>query len=226
MLDKILEKQGAFHGVEKTGKQGALGKDAFLKLLVTQLQHQDPLNPLDDKEFIAQLAQFSSLEQMNNISEGITSLVKKTQEQDMLNSVNYIGKEVTASGHSVTKNGTAVTPVFFTLKGAASEVEVNVYDSNKNLVRTEKLSGMQAGEFQYSWDGKDYNGATAPGGTYDVYFSAKGPAGEPVLVDTEVSGTISALERADGTTYFRLSDGRKIAFGDIKKVVQPVKTTE
>ena len=107
MLDKILEKQGAFHGAEKTGKQGALGKDAFLKLLVTQLQHQDPLNPLDDKEFIAQLAQFSSLEQMNNISEGITSLVKKTQEQDMLNSVNYIGKEVTASGHSVTKNGTA-----------------------------------------------------------------------------------------------------------------------
>ena len=140
MLDKILEKQGAFYGAEKTGKQGALGKDAFLKLLVTQLQHQDPLNPLDDKEFIAQLAQFSSLEQMNNISEGITSLVKKTQEQDMLNSVNYIGKEVTASGHSVTKNGAAVTPVFFSLKGAASEVEVNVYDSNKNLVRTEKLS--------------------------------------------------------------------------------------
>ena len=121
MLDKILEKQGAFHGAEKTGKQGALGKDAFLKLLVTQLQHQDPLNPLDDKEFIAQLAQFSSLEQMNNISEGITSLVKKTQEQDMLNSVNYIGKEVTASGHSVTKNGTVVTPVFFTLKGAGRD---------------------------------------------------------------------------------------------------------
>ena len=109
MLDKILEKQGAFHGAEKTGKQGALGKDAFLKLLVTQLQHQDPLNPLDDKEFIAQLAQFSSLEQMNNISEGITSLVKKTQEQDMLNSVNYIGKEVTASGHSVTKSPLVVS---------------------------------------------------------------------------------------------------------------------
>lgn len=226
MLDKILETQGAFYGEDKAAKNGALGKDAFLKLLVTQLQHQDPLNPLDDKEFIAQLAQFSSLEQMNNISEGINSLVNKTQEQDMLNSVNYIGKDVTAAGYSITKADNAVTPVFFSLKGAASAVQVNVYDANNNLVRTETLSGMQAGEFQYSWDGRDYNGTTADNGTYNVYFSAEGPSGEPVLVDTEVSGTISALERADGTTYFRLNDGRRIAFADIKKVVQPVRITE
>jgi flagellar basal-body rod modification protein FlgD len=96
-----------------------------------------------------------------------------------------------------------------------------VYDNNNNLIRSEKLAAMQAGEFQYLWDGRDYTGAMADNGSYNVYFSAEGPKGEPVFVDTEVSGTIMALERIDGATHFRLNDGRKVAFADIKKVVQP-----
>ena len=227
MIDQILQQQGGFYGADKASKNDVLGKDAFLKLLVTQLQNQDPLNPLDDKEFIAQLAQFSSLEQMTNISDGIKSLTDKTAQQDMLSAVNYIGKEVTASGDAMSKSGTYVTPVYFTLSGTAAEVYANVYDANNNLVRTEKFTSMQAGEFEYTWDGKDYNGKVADSGQYNVYFSAKSPTGASVFVDTEVSGTISALEQGnDGTTYFRLSDGRKISFSDIKKVIQPVVAKE
>jgi flagellar basal-body rod modification protein FlgD len=180
------------------------------------------LNPLDDKEFIAQLAQFSSLEQMTNISDGIKSLTDKTAQQDMLSAVNYIGKEVTASGSGMTKYGNYVTPVYFTLSGAAAQVYANVYDENNNLVRTEKFNSMQAGEFAFTWDGKDYNGKSVNNGQYNVYFAAESPTGAAVFVDTEVSGTITALEQGDGETFFRLSDGRKISFGDIKKVVQPV----
>ena len=119
MIEQILQQQGGFYGADTTAKNDVLGKDAFLKLLVTQLQNQDPLNPLDDKEFIAQLAQFSSLEQMTNISSGITSLTEKTAQQDMLSAVNYIGKEVTAEGSELTKGENYVTPVYFTLSGAA-----------------------------------------------------------------------------------------------------------
>ena len=226
MIDQILQKQSGFNGTETTTKNDALGKEAFLKLLVTQLQNQDPLNPLDDKEFIAQLAQFSSLEQMTNISNGITALTEKTTQQDMLSAVNYIGKEVTASGDAMTKAGTSVTPVYFTLSDTASAVYANVYDANNNLVRTEKFTSMQAGEFEYTWDGQDYNGKDADSGQYNVYFSAESPTGAAVFVDTEVSGTITALEQGDdGETFFRLSDGRKISFSDIKKVVQPATTT-
>lgn len=221
MIDQILQKQGGFYGADTTTKNDALGKDAFLKLLVTQLQNQDPLNPLDDKEFIAQLAQFSSLEQMTNISDGIKNLTNKTSEQDMLSAVNYIGKEVTATGSAVTKSGTEVTPVYFTLGGTAASVYANVYDANNNLVRTEKFTSMQAGEFEYNWDGKDYNGTSANTGQYNVYFAAEGPTGAAVLVNTEVSGTVTAIGQGNGKTYFQLSDGRKINFSDIKKVVQP-----
>lgn len=222
MIDQILQQQGGFYGADKASKNDVLGKDAFLKLLVTQLQNQDPLNPLDDKEFIAQLAQFSSLEQMTNISEGIASLTEKTAQQDMLSAVSYIGKEVTAEGSSMTKAGNYVTPVYFTLDGAAAQVFANVYDENKNLVRTEKFTSMQAGEFSFTWDGLDYNGNTANSGQYEVYFSAESPTGATVFVDTEVSGTVTAIEQGDGETYFRLGDGRKISFADIRKVIQPV----
>jgi Flagellar hook capping protein len=150
MIEQILQQQGGFYGADTTAKNDVLGKDAFLKLLVTQLQNQDPLNPLDDKEFIAQLAQFSSLEQMTNISSGITSLTEKTGQQDMLSAVNYIGKEVTAEGSEMTKGENYVTPVYFTLSGAASQVYANVYDANNNLVRTEKFTSMQAGEFAFT----------------------------------------------------------------------------
>ncbi len=224
MIDQILQQQGGFYGADTASKNDVLGKDAFLKLLVTQLQNQDPLNPLDDKEFIAQLAQFSSLEQMTNISEGIASLTEKTAQQDMLSAVSYIGKEVTAEGSSMTKAGNYVTPVYFTLDDAAAQVFANVYDENKNLVRTEKFTSMQAGEFAFTWDGTDYNGSEVSNGQYNVYFAAESPTGAAVLVDTEVSGTITALEQGDGETFFRLSDGRKIGFSDIKKVVQPTST--
>jgi flagellar basal-body rod modification protein FlgD len=221
MIDQILQQQGGFYGADKASKNDVLGKDAFLKLLVVQLQNQDPLNPLDDKEFIAQLAQFSSLEQMTNISDGIKSLTDKTAQQDMLSAVNYIGKDVTASGSSMTKYDNFVTPVYFTLSGTAAQVYANVYDDNNNLVRTEKFTSMQAGEFAFTWDGTDYNGKPVNNGQYNVYFAAESPTGAAVFVDTEVSGTITALEQGDGETYFRLNDGRKISFGDIKKVVQP-----
>ncbi|MDY0274909.1 MAG: flagellar hook assembly protein FlgD [Desulfomicrobium sp.] len=222
MIDQILQQQGGFYGTDQTKKNDALGKDAFLKLLVTQLQHQDPLNPLDDKEFIAQLAQFSSLEQMTNVADGIKALTEKTAQQDMLSAVNYIGKNVTASGSTMTKIGNATTPVFFTLSDTAATVYANVYDDNNNLIRTEKFTSMQAGEFQFTWDGTDYNGQMVPNGQYHVYFGAESPTGSAVFVDTEVSGTITGLEQSNGATYFQLADGRKINFNDIRKVVQPM----
>ncbi|NCC05851.1 MAG: flagellar hook assembly protein FlgD, partial [Proteobacteria bacterium] len=76
------------------------------------------------------------------------------------------------------------------------------------------------------WDGLDYNGNPANSGQYNVYFSAESPTGATVFVDTEVSGTVTALEQGDGETFFRLSDGRKISFSDIKKVIQPVVAEE
>ncbi len=78
-----------------------LGKDAFLQLLITQLQHQDPTNPMDDREFIAQMAQFSSLEQMQNMTKAIESLLLSQQQTQLMNYTTFVGKEV--KWHEITE---------------------------------------------------------------------------------------------------------------------------
>lgn len=196
----------------------ALDKDDFLQLLVTQLQHQDPLNPLDDKEFIAQLAQFSSLEQMNNIASGIGTLNDTVSKQDSLSAVSYIGKSVVAAGDAITKVDSAVTPIYFTLDDAAAKVTINVYDANNNIVKTETLKSMQAGEYNYSWDGLNYNGKEAANGQYSVYFAAESATGSAVLVDTQVTGKIIGISKGSDGTSFKLSDGRTVGFDDITMV--------
>ncbi len=198
----------------------ALDKDDFLQLLVTQLQHQDPLNPLDDKEFIAQLAQFSSLEQMNNVASGITAINETLAKQDSLSAANYIGKSVVADGNTISKLDSGITPVYFTLNDAASKVTVNVYDQNNNIVSTQTLNSMQAGEYNFSWDGLDYNGEAASNGKYSVYFSAEKADGSAALVDTEVTGVIVGISREGDGTSFTLSDGRTVSFDDITMVTQ------
>jgi flagellar basal-body rod modification protein FlgD len=80
--------------ISETGDNSALGKDAFLQILITQLQNQDPTSPMDDKEFIAQMAQFSSLEQMQNMTSAMEKLLSSQQETQLLSYTNFIGKEV------------------------------------------------------------------------------------------------------------------------------------
>jgi len=196
----------------------ALDKDDFLQLLVTQLKHQDPLNPLDDKEFIAQLAQFSSLEQMNNIASGIGTLNDTVSKQDSLSAVSYIGKSVVAAGDEITKVDSAVTPIYFTLDDAAAKVTINVYDVNNNIVKTETLKSMQAGEYNFSWDGLNYNCKEAASGQYSVYFAAESATGSAVLVDTQVTGKIIGISKDSNGTNFKLSDGRTVGFDDITMV--------
>ena len=222
-VDSILSELGSASNnaaSAATAASGVLGKDDFLELLVVQLQNQDPLNPLDDKEFIAQLAQFSSLEQMTNVAAGIESLTATVARQDSLSAVSYIGKDVVAEGNTVSKLDSGITPVYFTLGEAAATVSVNVYDQNNNIVQTQTLNSMQAGEYTFSWDGLDYNGREAGNGQYKVYFAAVDGNDKAVLVDTEVVGTISGVSKTADGISFRLSDGRTVGFDDISMVTQ------
>lgn len=220
------ERQAAADAATAASSRSSLGKDDFLKLLVTQMQAQDPLNPMDDKEFVAQLAQFSSLEQLTNISGGITKLLNSSGQQTMLAVVGFIGKDVKSLGDTLTKSGSKVSAMSYTLTDTASKVVVNILDSNGNIIRTDDLGSKSSGDQQYQWDGKDWNGKSVADGIYTVAMSAVDASGNPLLANTSVTGTVTGMGTdSSGNFTLKLSDGRSVKFTDIQEVVSNTSTT-
>ena len=196
-----------------------LGMDAFLQLLVTQLQYQDPLSPMDDKEFVAELAQFSSLEQLTEINTGIDKLSSIGQEQQLLGAVNFIGKTIEATGTAVSLSEGEATAVTFSLPEDAATCLVNVLDSAGSIVRTVDLGATTAGDVEFAWDGKDYDGNVQDDGQYQVSVTATNADGEVMTVGATMSGTVVGITQSNGTYYLDIGNGRNVAFTDITNVV-------
>ena len=215
----------ASNGTTKASGKSSLGKDDFLKLLVEQLKVQDPLNPMDDKEFVAQLSQFSSLEQLTNISTGVSSLATIGNQQVALGAVGFIGKTVKATGDSVTKNGSAISAVTYTLGETAAKVSVNILDANNNIVRTVDLGGKAAGEQTFQWDGKSSSGTTMPDGIYKIGLSAQKADGTALLTAMSVTGAVTGAGNQDGVFKLKLADGRSVSLADIQEVVSSATTS-
>lgn len=208
------------YNTEKFTGKSQLDKEDFLTLLVVQMQHQDPLNPMDDKQFTAELAQFSSLEQLTQINQGVSALGETTAHQEMVNAASYIGKTIRAVGDnlSIHEDG-SVSTMYYKLADKAEKVYMNIFDQNGNIVRTVQLGAQAAGDHEFKWDGKDWKGKTLPEGVYFLAMAAEGEDGSAILTQTEVAGEVSAVQYSGGVTYLRLSDGRTVAFQYVKEVV-------
>jgi len=195
-----------------------LGKEAFLQLLLTQLTYQDPLDPMDDQDFVAQLAQFSSLEQLTNISTGITELNENVLENQMFSAVQFIGKTIRASGESVQLEEGKASTIHYTIADDAETVLANVLDEDGNVVRTVDLGGMNAGEYDFVWDGMDSDGNVMDDGVYTVTIMTQDADGNAGVASTEIEGKVTGVESSDGTYYLRIGDVL-VAFSNITEIV-------
>ena len=196
-----------------------LGEDAFLELLIAQLQNQDPLDPMDDTEMVSQLAQFSSLESLESIEalvEGVSTLM---EDQSLLNASSYIGMDVVASGSSIGKTDDGVTVVTYTLGDDAEALYAYVVDESGDIVATEELGSVSGGEYTYTWDGLDDDGNEADNGSYAIAFVAEDADGDNLYVSTQVSGTVVQIYTSDGETYLGLDDDRIVNLDNVTRVV-------
>lgn len=222
----ILGQYEASQTAAATTHKTSMDQNDFLKILVAQLNHQDPLDPMDDKDMTGQLAQFSSLEQLTNIKTGIQALVDAQNQGSMLNAVGFIGKSIKADGFNLSKSGTSTSTVFYSLGESVANMQVNIYASDGTLVRTDVLGSSQAGEFQYTWDGKNTDGVDMADGTYGVAIVAEDSTGAPVLVQSKISGEVSGIVTQNGVTMLQLKDGRIVDISTISEVVTtPAATT-
>lgn len=169
-----------------------LGKEQFLTLLIAQLKNQDPLNPLDNTQFTAQLAQFSSLEQLVDINKNL-QLTQLTEKENMRSqALNFIGKEVVSEGDklSLAENGTSLGS--FNLNEMA-ECDVLIYDSGGSLIRRIPLGIFNPGQHQFQWDGRDNGGNTKAAGVYSFQISAINTKGQVVPVETRITGRVEKV---------------------------------
>ena len=199
-----------------------MGKDEFLTMLVTQLKNQDPLNPMDGQEFAAQLAQFTSVEQLLNISD---VLAQNGEMNAMLaQSVNsgvaagLIGKSVQAAGNTVTWDGENAVPVSFELADAAEAVTVTISNEAGLPVRTFELNGRSSGDHTLEWDGLDASGSNVATGTFSYEISATDVAGNPVEAESFVRGKV------DRITFGQ--DGIMLWIGKIRIPMSDVESVE
>ncbi len=218
-INSLLGNSSSSSSSSSTTKTNSLGQDAFLQLLVTQLQYQDPLSPMDDKEFVAELAQFSSLEQLTEINTGIENLASIGETQQLMGAVNFIGKKIEATGSAVGLTDGKATPVTFTLPDDAETCLVNVMDSTGTTVRTVDLGATKAGEVEFTWDGKDYDGNVMDDGQYQVAMTATGADSNVMKATTTMTGTVTGITQEKGTYYLDIGNDRYVAFTDITNVI-------
>jgi len=196
-----------------------LGKEDFLTLLITQLQHQDPLNPTDSVEFTAQLAQFSSLEQLGNVNDNLEKLELYQASINNSQAVAFIGKEIVAGGNTLTVAGGQPVACQFELSADAAAVSVSVYDDSGGFVRSLDGRSMAAGRQSVLWDARDQNGNPVADGAYRFEIMAEDGEGEQLQTRSFANGVVSGVSFADNVTYL-ICDGRKIPVSDVVQVNQ------
>ena len=194
-----------------------MGKEDFLTLLVAQLQNQDPLNPADGTEFTAQLAQFSSLEELKNINDTLTKHDVYQSTLNNIESTNFIGKTVTATGDTFSVTDSKTAPIRFDLENDADGVFLQIYDKLGEFVTDIDAGFLQAGEQQVQWDGRTAEGLQAPDGTYSFTVMAMNADGSPIDVATYTTGIVTGVDYTTGDTNL-LINNRQIPIASVVRI--------
>ncbi|GEP08682.1 flagellar hook assembly protein FlgD [Methylobacterium gnaphalii] len=164
----------------------------FLTLLTTQLQNQNPLDPMDTNQFTQQLVQFAGVEQQLKTNDRLDSILTNAKASASATASSFIGKTITADGtKSTLSDGDATWTL--TPARAATKATITISDANGNVVATQSTT-LAAGPQSYSWDGRGSSGFTQADGTYSIKVDASDATGATVAVSTSVTGTVDSVD--------------------------------
>ena len=203
----------AANTAQTTARQSLSGNfDTFLRLLTTQLQHQDPLEPMDATKFTDQLVSYSQVEQQINTNANLASLIALTKSSIGANAITYLGKNVLTTGpQSALENGAAKWR--YALGSDANTLQLTIKDSSGHTVRT-MTGDKTVGIHEFTWDGKNDGGIDQPAGTYTLTVTAKQQDGTAVSSSVGGIGLISEIDMSGAEPLLTIGD-RSVTLADV-----------
>lgn len=207
-------------------QQSRLGKDEFLKLLMTQLGNQDPLSPMDNQAFVTQLAQFAQVEMAQQTSQQLDALLMASASANQLQAASLVGKQATFKADTVewkpghVKGETSTVPITGEVRANAKELTITITDSAGAVVRREVLRDVPAGPFTWQWNGLDDSGSEARAGTYNVSVTAAGDDGKNVPAQSWSRSRITGVSFESGYAELILANNTRIKLADVLGVAE------
>jgi flagellar basal-body rod modification protein FlgD len=192
--------------VRKSGEaKESLGKEDFLKLLMAQATHQDPLNPMDSQGMMNQLTQMGSLEQMINMNKQLTQLNQVQSDISQASAYSFLDRDVTVKGGRVTVSQGAAPSLQFQIPREAEAVTVQITDRTGASVRVLDIGAQGPGRHTVHWDGRDADNERVPDGLYQYEVLARSSENEPLPVETYTRGKVSSVRFDNGRNFLKVN---------------------
>ncbi|MDA1191098.1 MAG: hypothetical protein O3A46_05360 [Candidatus Poribacteria bacterium] len=224
MLGEISSAYTSIPLSKSTNPTDSLGKDAFMKLLVSQLRYQNPLEPMDNRDFIAQLSQFSSLEQLTDLRETFDASLQQQKTMNQTLAVGLLGQTVNVPTNLAVLHGDGEeTSIHYYLESDAKSVEIQIKDVNGAVVRTLTPGAQPMGDQEVVWNGTDDLGNALPEGNYTYHVLAVGGGDLPVPVLPFFQGRVDGLRLTEEGIMLKI-EGREIPLSQVEIVHKAGKT--
>jgi len=190
----------------------------FLTMLVTQMNNQDPLNPMDNSQLTSQLAQISTVSSMQTMNSTLNQLLSQVSASRAMGSTALIGHTVMVPGSKISVSDGTSSKFGIDLPSTADAVTVDIVDSSGQVVRTIDLKGQTAGVQDVSWDGKNDAGVAVPDGdyTFKVTATASGKSVSPVALNY---GTVKSISGDSTGVLADIGNGQSANVNDIRRIL-------
>ncbi len=198
-----------------------LDKDDFMRIMITEMRHQDPTKPMDSDRMATQMAQITSVEQLKNVSNAIEKLSDRNSASDRLAMSGMIGKSVTVDKGRFTHQKGTVSPINFELPEDASKIKLTILDERGDEVASRELEPMKSGLNVFNWDGVTASNTQGGTGTYLVRVDAENAKGSKLKIDSVSRETVVGVSFDGGEAQFLVGDAKspqKVSFKNVVRI--------
>jgi len=205
-------------GSASSGTSAADQTQNFLKLLIAQIQNQDPMAPMDASTMTAQMSQLNMVSSMSNMNTSMTAMLNQMQSVNFMNQASLIGHSPAVAGNSINFDGQNQVILGANAANPLSSAVATITDASGNVINSASLGTLDVGMKNFAWDGRDSSGNTVAAGIYNISIKGTNTTGVTESPTAYVASPVAAVSKgADGDSLLTLIDGRQVNASKIQQ---------